>query len=301
MAYIGKEPIVGNFQKCDAITVVNGQAAYTLQVSSTNVVPESANHMLVSLNGILQAPVTSFTVSGSTLTFASNLATGDVIDFVILLGNVLDLGVPSDATVTNAKLATTLLTGATDIGGAIADADLFLLDDGAGGTLRKTAASRIKTYVGSGLSGADQWRITTDYSSNHNANLTANWERNDTSGFGKIGTGLTESSGIFSFPETGYWLLFYGITILCNGDKSHDVHLDYTANNSSYSEVGRCGYGGEVTGTGYTGMQTFLFDITDTSNQKFVLRTSGTSADDYVQGNTSYQHSGITIIRLGDT
>jgi hypothetical protein len=48
---------------------------------------------LVSLNGILQAPVTSFTVSGSTLTFASNLATGDVIDFVILLGNVLDLGI----------------------------------------------------------------------------------------------------------------------------------------------------------------------------------------------------------------
>ena len=148
MAYIGKEPIVGNFQKCDAITVVNGQAAYTLQVSSTNVVPESANHMLVSLNGILQAPVTSFTVSGSTLTFASNLATGDVIDFVILLGNVLDLGTPSDGTVTNAKLASDLISGETDIGGAIADADLFLMDDGAGGTLRKTAASRIKTYAG---------------------------------------------------------------------------------------------------------------------------------------------------------
>jgi len=147
MAYIGKEPIVGNFQKCDAITVVNGQAAYTLQVSSTNVVPESANHMLVSLNGILQAPVTSFTVSGSTLTFASNLATGDVIDFVILLGNVLDLGTPSDGTVTNAKLASDLISGETDIGGAIADADLFLIDDGAGGTLRKTAASRIKTYA----------------------------------------------------------------------------------------------------------------------------------------------------------
>jgi hypothetical protein len=105
--YIGKTPIVGNFQKCDAITVVNGQAAYTLQVSSTNVSPESANHMLVSLNGILQAPTTSFTVSGSTLTFASNLATGDVIDFVMLLGNVLDLGVPSDSTVSLAKLTAT--------------------------------------------------------------------------------------------------------------------------------------------------------------------------------------------------
>ena len=116
MAYIGREPIVGNFQKCDAITVVNGQAAYTLQVSSTNVVPESANHMLVSLNGILQAPVTSFTVSGATLTFASNLATGDVIDFVILLGNVLDLGTPSDGTVTTAKLADDAVTAAKATG-----------------------------------------------------------------------------------------------------------------------------------------------------------------------------------------
>ena len=112
MAYIGKEPIVGNFQKCDAITVVNGQAAYTLQVSSTNVTPESANHMLVSLNGILQAPTTSFTVSGSTLTFASNLITGDVIDFVMLLGNVLDLGVPSDATVSTAKIVDGAVTSA---------------------------------------------------------------------------------------------------------------------------------------------------------------------------------------------
>ena len=103
MAYIGNPPITGNFQVCDAISVVNGQASYTMQVSSANVTPESANHMLVSLNGVLQKPNSSFTISGSTITFASNLATGDVIDFIILLGNVLDLGVPSDATVTDAK------------------------------------------------------------------------------------------------------------------------------------------------------------------------------------------------------
>ena len=103
MAYIGNSPVIGNFQVCDAISVVNGQASYTMQVSSANVTPESANHMLVSLNGILQKPGSSFTISGSTITFASNLATGDVIDFIILLGNVLDLGVPSDATVTDAK------------------------------------------------------------------------------------------------------------------------------------------------------------------------------------------------------
>jgi hypothetical protein len=74
-----------------------------MQVDSVNVVPESANHMLVSLNGILQKPNSSFTISGSTITFASNLATGDVIDFIMLLGNVLDIGTPSDSTVTNAK------------------------------------------------------------------------------------------------------------------------------------------------------------------------------------------------------
>ncbi len=103
MAYIGKTPIVGNFQKCDAISVVDGQAAYTLQVGSTNVSPESVNHMIVSLNGVIQNPTTAYTVSGATLTFASNLATGDVIDFVLLLGNVLNIGTPSDSVVTYAK------------------------------------------------------------------------------------------------------------------------------------------------------------------------------------------------------
>ena len=102
--YIGKTPTVGNFQKCDAISVVNGQAAYTLQVGSANVSPESVNHMIVSLNGVIQVPTTAYTVAGAVLTFDSNLATGDVIDFVLLLGNVLDVGTPTDNTVATAKI-----------------------------------------------------------------------------------------------------------------------------------------------------------------------------------------------------
>jgi hypothetical protein len=113
MAYIGKTPVIGNFQVCDAISVVDAQAAYTMQVGGVNVSPESANHMLVSLNGILQAPTSSFTVSGSTITFASALETGDVIDFIQILGNVLDLGVPSDNTVSLAKLTATGTKDAT--------------------------------------------------------------------------------------------------------------------------------------------------------------------------------------------
>ena len=106
MAYIGKTPVIGNFVKLDSITVVNGQAAYTMQNGGVNFTSyDNVNQFLVSLNGVLQAPTDSFTVSGSTLTFASNLSTGDVIDFVLVLGNSLDIGTPSDNTVTTAKLA----------------------------------------------------------------------------------------------------------------------------------------------------------------------------------------------------
>ena len=112
MAYIGTKPTIGNFQICDAISVVNGQAAYTMQVGSVNVIPQSANHMIVSLNGVIQKPGSSFTVSGSTITFASNLATGDAIDFIQILGDVLDLGTPSDATVTAAKIGANAVTAA---------------------------------------------------------------------------------------------------------------------------------------------------------------------------------------------
>ena len=138
MSYIGKQPVVGNFQVCDAITVVNGQAAYTMQVSSANVEPENANHMLVSLNGILQKPGSSFTISGATITFASNLATGDVIDFIILLGNVLDIGAPSDSSVTNAKLAQDIISGETALAAVPATTDELLISDA--GTLKRIDA-----------------------------------------------------------------------------------------------------------------------------------------------------------------
>ena len=116
MAYIGKLPTVGNFQVCDAIAVVDAQAAYTMQVGSVNVVPESANNMIVSLNGVIQAPISSYTVSGSTITFASNLITGDSIDFIQILGDVLNIGTPSDGTVTNSKLVSGSFSNITDVG-----------------------------------------------------------------------------------------------------------------------------------------------------------------------------------------
>lgn len=122
MPYIGNQPITGNFIKLDTISVVNGQAAYTMQKDSANFSPASANQVLVSLNGIIQNPSSSFTISGSTITFASNLVTGDVINFILVLGDVLNVGTVSDNTITNDKLATapTLISkGAGSDSGAI--------------------------------------------------------------------------------------------------------------------------------------------------------------------------------------
>jgi len=306
MAYIGKEPVVGNFQVCDSISVVNGQAAYTLQVSSTNVVPESSQHCLVSLNGILQAPVTSFTVSGSTLTFASNLATGDVIDFVMLLGNVLDLGTPSDGTTTSAKLASTFFTGATDIGGAIADADLFLMDDGAGGTLRKTAASRIKTYVGGGLSVAGQWRLAAAMTGMDAADIiSGTWEEVDTGSYSRIGSAMAVSSGVWTFPETGIYYINLTGMLYDNTDQPYmGSFIAVTSDNSSYTNVSY-NYNfidsNSVTNPYVTSSCQYIFDVTNTSTHKcrFVVdsATNGIVCD----GASNYNKTHATFLKLGDT
>jgi hypothetical protein len=66
--------------------------------------------MIVSLNGVIQQPTTAYTVAGATLSFASALTSNDTIDFVILLGNVLDIGTPSDDTVATAKIQNDAVT-----------------------------------------------------------------------------------------------------------------------------------------------------------------------------------------------
>jgi hypothetical protein len=216
MAYIGKTPVIGNFQVCDAISVVDAQAAYTMQVGGVNVSPESANHMLVSLNGILQAPTSSFTVSGSTITFASALETGDVIDFIQILGNVLDLGVPSDSTVSLAKLTAT----------GTKDATTFLRGD-----------NTFNTPPLGGITEADQWRLTAQASGDQTP-ISSNLERADTDGFGYIGTGMSQSSGIFTFPSTGVWKIEFDTHFSYNGStRQIRTYIMTTTDNSSYSEA----------------------------------------------------------------
>lgn len=107
MPYIGKQPLTGAYQLCDTITT-SATATYNLLVGGSAVIPGSANNCIVSLNGVVQAPVSAFTVSGSTITFASTLSATDVIDFILILGNVFDIGTPTNGSVGTSQLATNL-------------------------------------------------------------------------------------------------------------------------------------------------------------------------------------------------
>ncbi len=107
--YIGKPPASGLFKKLDSITVVNAQATYNLQYNSSAFKPATAEQLIVSVNGVVQAAGDAFTTSGSTITFSENLVTGDVIDFILALGEVGNSVVPNDGSVDINKMSSSLM------------------------------------------------------------------------------------------------------------------------------------------------------------------------------------------------
>ena len=74
MPYIGKSPVGGGFHKLDALTA-SATDTYSLTLGGASYFPETANQLLVSLNGVIQACQDSFQVSGSNLIFDSALTT----------------------------------------------------------------------------------------------------------------------------------------------------------------------------------------------------------------------------------
>lgn len=111
MPYIGKNPVGGGFHKLDSLTA-SATDTYALTLGSAAYYPESANQLLVSLNGVIQAPQDSFTVSGSNLVFDSALTGSDSIDFVVALGDVLAVKTVTDGAITTAKIGSGAVTSA---------------------------------------------------------------------------------------------------------------------------------------------------------------------------------------------
>ena len=156
-----------------------------------------------------------------------------------------------------------------------------------------------------GITMADQWRLTADKSNVDNGTVfDSNLERVDTSGQGTIGTAMSESSGIFTFPSTGIYWVQAVITYKKDAGRRYvGVNIQATTNNSSYSEItqnyslinppdGNDAYANVTSNT--------YIDVTDTSNVK--IKFNGlTPATITAQGNTTQNTTTFTFIRLGDT
>ena len=153
-----------------------------------------------------------------------------------------------------------------------------------------------------GITEADQWRLSANTNLSTNADVTTNWERNDSSGYSSIGTGLTESSGVFSFSQTGIYLIQHtAYFYIASGDSGTAMDMYITENNSSYTQTTRAVSGTGGTGVGNSGSQSFMFDVTNITTHKFKFATATFASGTYLLGNTGYNTTSITVLRLGDT
>ena len=157
----------------------------------------------------------------------------------------------------------------------------ILLSDGSAASLTQIPAANIVGVCTAGLGNAsgafsqgitemDQWRITSQYSGG--GAITANLERNDSPGYDKIGTGMSHSSGVFTFPSTGVWLVSMSaeFQIASDSDRAARAEISVTTNNSSYTNYTLPGTNmyqssGSTYGTTYAQQ---IIDCTDTSQVK---------------------------------
>ena len=177
----------------------------------------------------------------------------------------------------------------------------------AGQVLTSAGSGSAATWAAAGITMADQWRISSSFTLGGSvATLTSNWERNDTTGYGSIGSAMTQSSGVFTFPATGIYLIEFVCSMSSTSALRYCGHrIQTTTNNSSYtnsaetlSHVGITNsYGAYVVTS-----SSFILDVTDTSQCK--VRFAGqsiTSSVTTILGNSLGNQTFATFTRLGDT
>ena len=109
MAYVGKAPQTGAYQILDDISgsfTGSTPGPFNLTVNGTAVSPGNEANCLISISGVIQEPLTSYSITGSQISFTSNPSASDTF-FGTVLGDVFDIGTPTDATVTAGSLAST--------------------------------------------------------------------------------------------------------------------------------------------------------------------------------------------------
>ena len=160
-----------------------------------------------------------------------------------------------------------------------------------------------------GITVADQWRLTSDktYGSSAGAHefYTANLEQVDTSGQGTVGSAMTESSGIFTFPSTGFYKVHYHLSIKRENHLVEYVggSIQVTVNNSDYNIFAFGWEDLQDTANSSAHMEaTTLIDVTNTTNVKVKFSMVASDASSFsARGSSSQNATCFEFIRLGDT
>ena len=156
------------------------------------------------------------------------------------------------------------------------------------------------TGISAGISMMDMWRITNDNNVTGDADIDSHWERADTF-FAQIGSGMSESSGVFTFPQTGiYLIMVQAATYGSNHYYAGFFTQVSTDSGGSYSNFTYC-YGNHKGGSGYNNLfVNGILDVTDASTFRMKMRAH-TPGNLQFSGDTNAHRTGITFIRIGDT
>ena len=166
------------------------------------------------------------------------------------------------------------------------------------GTLQNDGAALI-----SGITEADMWRLTTNITANQSP-ISNNLERVDDASFAKIGTGMSVSSGVWTFPSTGLYQVGFTAAITCTTGDTVVVELDVSQDNGSSFDNVVYGFSGGSGVTGDDGSNinlSSLVNVTDTSNVKVRFNAASIDSGSRVIGNTDTNITSFYFIRLGDS
>ena len=160
------------------------------------------------------------------------------------------------------------------------------------------------TGLSSGLSMADEWRVATDNGETNDSTISG-WERNDTE-FSQIGTGMTESSGVFTFPANGiYKVEFYATSRRAANQNLAVVRYRIQTSTDSGSNWNERALSSSQMASAGDNQETFtcgnaILDVTDASTYRVRLYVD---ASTHVRPlySTSYNYTYLTFLKLGDT
>ena len=279
MSYIGRgTDKISNIEILDNITF-DGSSSYSITKSSVAFVPNSAQSLLISIDGVVQA--TNFTISGSTIDFGVAVPSTSTCDFFLHYGTGV-LFTPADGTVTTAKIGSNAVTTAK-----IADANV-------------TSAKMFSGFA-NGITMADQWRLTADITTDTDP-ISANLERVDDTGFNYIGTGMSVSSGTWSFPETGLYYIHHSGMMSASGSNDNVfMKIKTTVDNSTYNDVSVVGASAPSGNLQNRIVSEIFFNVTNTTTHKLQFNVSSIAAGSLLRGNTGFNETSFTFIRLGDS